>query len=213
VCARYFEPDCICTVSEDNAELHLDQLGPDKKPWTNYTASLATVVSARGDQDQIITMAGLVRNALRFRPDRIIVGEARGAEMAEVAKALTSGHDGSFTSIHADSSIEALDKGAQLMGEDPRYHNVEYAKETMHRAFDLVVHLARFKGRRVIESIAVVSRGNSQLVYSMTEAGAWITHIHHVDNIPKLKLKEALRTYFRDGILPVTGGGLADGVR
>ena len=209
VCTRYFPKDCGVLTIEDGAELFLDQPGPDGKPWVPFVIPLTTVVSARTDIEQAVSLGGLVRNGLRSRPDRVIVGEARGAEAADMVKALTSGHDGSFTSIHADGGMDAINKGANLMTEDPRYtNNFQHALDDIQSAFDLVVHLAKFYEKRVVQEVVIVSKGNTMPIYEMLPSGGWKTNIDRLDNIPNPKLRRKLAPYFPDGLLPKT---VADG--
>src|SRR5439155_6070449 len=93
-------------VIEDSAELHLEADRGDgpldprtgerrPRPWVPLCVNLCTVPSVLR-QDSGITMRELVRAALRFRPDRILLGESRGAEMADVCTAMSTGHDGSM---------------------------------------------------------------------------------------------------------------------
>jgi pilus assembly protein CpaF len=102
-------------VIEDSAELHLEADRGDgpldpltgqrrPRPWVPLCVNLCTVPSVLR-QDSGITMRELVRAALRFRPDRILLGESRGAEMADVCTAMSTGHDGSMVTIHAEASI------------------------------------------------------------------------------------------------------------
>ena len=100
-----------------------------------------------------MTVRDLVRNALRMRPDRIIVGEVRGAEAFDMLQALNTGHDGSLTTCHANSAADALrrlETLALLAGLDLPLPAV---REQLGAAVDLVVHLARRPdgGRRIVE--------------------------------------------------------------
>ena len=87
----------------------------------------------------------LVRNALRMRPDRVIVGEARGAEALDMLQAMNTGHDGSLTTIHSNSPRDALSRieTMTLMGgiELP----VRAIREQMASALDVIVHLSRLR--------------------------------------------------------------------
>src|SRR5436190_10286199 len=85
---------------EDSAELQLQQ--PHVVPLETRTPDL----DGKGE----ITQRDLVRNALRMRPDRIIVGEARGAEALDMLQAMNTGHDGSLTTVHANSPRECLQR-------------------------------------------------------------------------------------------------------
>ena len=99
----------------------------------------------------------LVRNALRMRPDRIVVGEVRGGEALDLLSALTTGHEGSLSTLHASSPRDALRRltTLALMGDvDLPYRAVS---DQVASAVDLVVHQARLPdgARRVVEIAAV----------------------------------------------------------
>jgi pilus assembly protein CpaF len=104
-----------------------------------------------------IKIRELVRNSLRMRPDRVIVGEARGAEALDMLQAMNTGHDGSLTTIHANSARDALARieTMTLMGgiELP----VRAIREQMASALDLIVHISRLRdGTRRITNVAEV---------------------------------------------------------
>jgi pilus assembly protein CpaF len=105
-----------------------------------------------------VTIRRLVRNALRMRPDRIVVGEVRGAEALDMLVALSSGHDGSLTTVHAGSAAEALRRveTLALMADVGLPHAA--IREQVADAFDLVVCQARRPDgtRRVVEVVEVV---------------------------------------------------------
>src|SRR6059036_853049 len=141
-CLTSFIPhhERVVTV-EDSAELQLQQ--PHVVPLETRPPDL----DGKGE----ITQRDLVRNALRMRPDRVIVGEARGAEALDMLQAMNTGHDGSLTTIHANSPRDALARieTMTLMGgiELP----MRAVREHMASALDLIVHLSRLRdgSRRV----------------------------------------------------------------
>jgi pilus assembly protein CpaF len=99
----------------------------------------------------------LVRNALRMRPDRIIIGECRGAEAVDMMQAMNTGHDGSMTTLHANSARDAMFRLESLLamggGETP----VRVLRDYVASAIDMVVHLSRLPdGRRVVAEVAEV---------------------------------------------------------
>jgi pilus assembly protein CpaF len=107
-----------------------------------------------------ITVRELVRNALRMRPDRIVVGEVRGAEVADMVQAMETGHDGSFSTCHADGPLGALRRlEALLLTAEPV--PPMSARERLVSCIDLVVHVERLAsgGRRVREIAEVVPPG------------------------------------------------------
>lgn len=206
VSTSYFERDAAVLVIEDGPELYLDKLSPQKRPWAEFAFQYTTVVSARQDRKQTVSLSDLVRFALRNTPDRLIIGESRGAEMAEVGKALTTGLTGSLTTIHADSAIDAIAKGARYMTEDSRYtNNYPSALDTMYDAFDLVIFIDRYHGKRIVKEIVSVAKGNLQPLYTMLPSGGWHTNYHKINDIVNAKAKEALLVQFPEGFLPDTG--------
>lgn len=104
-----------------------------------------------------VTIRQLVRNALRMRPDRIVVGEVRGPEALDMLQALNTGHDGSLTTVHANSPEDALRRveTLALMAGVGLPHAA--MREQVASALDLVVHQARAAdGSRAIESVTEV---------------------------------------------------------
>jgi pilus assembly protein CpaF len=132
----------IATV-EDAAELQLQQ------PHVARMETRPANLEGKGE----ITTRDLVRNALRMRPDRIIVGECRGAEAFDMLQAMTTGHDGGMTTIHANNSRDAMSRLEMLIG----MAGYELAMWFIHRqivaAIDIVVQCARLQGgvRRVTQ--------------------------------------------------------------
>jgi pilus assembly protein CpaF len=138
----------IVTI-EDAAELRLRQ------PHVVRLEARPPNVEGSGE----VTIRQLVRNALRMRPDRIVVGEVRGAEALDMLMALNTGHDGSLSTVHANSPEEALRRieVLALMAGVGLPHAAVRAQ--VADAFDLVVHQARMPdGERRIVSVAEVVR-------------------------------------------------------
>ena len=101
-----------------------------------------------------VTIRRLVRNALRMRPDRIVVGEVRGAEALDLLQALNTGHDGSLSTVHANSPEDALRRleTLALMADVALPHAA--VREQVASAVDLVVHQARgADGSRAVMSV------------------------------------------------------------
>jgi pilus assembly protein CpaF len=106
-----------------------------------------------------VTIRQLVRNALRMRPDRIVVGEVRGPEALDMLQALNTGHDGSLTTVHANSPSDALRRieTLALMAGVGLPHAA--VRDQVASALDLVVHQARRPdGSRAVESVSEVTR-------------------------------------------------------
>lgn len=103
-----------------------------------------------------VTLTTLVRQALRMRPDRIVVGEVRGAEVRELLAALNTGHEGGCGTVHANAPVDVVARfealGA-LAGLAP-----EAVRAQLAAAIDLVVHVTRDRGHRRISSIAALFR-------------------------------------------------------
>ncbi len=176
-------------VVEDGAELHLDQDRGDGTPWHSLTSAISTIPSIRSDADaQHLSMFELVRHALRFQPDRIILGESRGEEMAAVCKALMTGHDGSMTTIHAEDAELAVDQAMQYVMENRRFSgNEKMAKRVVEQAIHVVIHLANQEGKRRLTGILAVERGgNHKWVYRQTDSGGWERMTELVGNLQRL---------------------------
>ena len=107
-----------------------------------------------------MTIRALVRNALRMRPDRIVVGEVRGGEALDLLQALNTGHEGSLSTVHANSPADALARleTLALMAGVGLPHAV--VRDQVARGVEVVVHQARRpNGTRVVEAIAEVVPG------------------------------------------------------
>ncbi|HUB98577.1 MAG TPA: CpaF family protein [Solirubrobacterales bacterium] len=133
---------------EDAAELRLQQ------PHVVRLESRPAGVEGRGE----VTIRDLLRNALRMRPDRIVIGEVRGPEALDLLTALNTGHDGALSTVHANSPADALSRleTLALMAGVGLPHAA--VAEQVRRGVDLVVHLERHAdGSRVVTEIAAVS--------------------------------------------------------
>ncbi len=132
---------------EDAAELRL------AKPHVVALEARPANVEGRGQ----VTVRDLVRNALRMRPDRIIVGEVRGGEALDMLQAMNTGHEGSLSTAHANSCrhlLWRLETMAMMSDVDlPAAH----IRNQVASAIDVIVHLARLRdGRRIVWEIAAV---------------------------------------------------------
>jgi Flp pilus assembly CpaF family ATPase len=176
-------------VVEDGAELHLDQDRGDGHEWHSLTTAVSTIPAIRQDSDaRHLSMFDLVRHALRFQPDRLILGESRGEEMAAVCKALMTGHDGSMTTIHAEDAELAIDQAVQYVMENPSFSsNERLARRVVEQAVHVVVHIANQDGRRRITGIVAVERGgNHKWVYRQTESGGLVRSTELIGNLGRL---------------------------
>ena len=104
-----------------------------------------------------VTVRDLVRNALRMRPDRIIVGEVRGGEALDMLQAMNTGHDGSLSTAHANSARHALWRLETMALMSDVELPVAHIRAQVAAAVDVVVHMARLRdGRRVVFQVATV---------------------------------------------------------
>jgi pilus assembly protein CpaF len=105
-----------------------------------------------------VTQRSLVRNSLRMRPDRIIVGEVRGAEALDMLQAMNTGHEGSLTTIHANDTRDALARLEMMVAMTGYELPVPVVREYICSGIRLVVHLSRLKGgaRRVMRISEIV---------------------------------------------------------
>ncbi len=142
--AAFIGPSERIVTVEDAAELRLPQANVAR------LESRPPNVEGRGE----VTLRALVRNALRMRPDRIVVGEVRGGEALDMLQAMNTGHDGSLTTVHASSTADALrriETMALMAGLDLPHSAV---REQVRAAVDVVVHLTRTaEGTRTIRWI------------------------------------------------------------
>ncbi len=149
---------------EDAAELRLRQ------PHVVRLESRPANVEGRG----VVTIRDLLRNALRMRPDRIVIGEVRGGEALDLLMALNTGHEGALSTVHANSPEDALrriETLALIAGVGLPH---EAIREQLGRGVDLVIHLARLGdgSRRVIEVSEVVRVAGSVGVRSLYRRGS-----------------------------------------
>ena len=129
---------------EDAAELRLHQ---------SHVIPLETRVM-NYDANGEVTMRDLVRNSLRMRPDRIIVGEVRGAEAFDMLQAMNTGHEGSLTTLHANGAIDALNRLETMVLMGNMEIPVIAIRDYIKNAIDIVVTVERLSdGRRKITSI------------------------------------------------------------
>jgi pilus assembly protein CpaF len=136
----------IITI-EDAAELRL------AKPHVVGLEARPPNVEGRGE----VTIRDLVRNALRMRPDRIVVGEVRGGEALDMLQAMNTGHDGSLSTAHANSARHLLWRLETMALMSDVDLPVAHLRDQVASAIDLVVHMARLRdGRRVVLQVASV---------------------------------------------------------
>jgi pilus assembly protein CpaF len=128
-------------VIEDTSEMHL------------HKPNLLAVECQTDTFKTNITFDDLLKSALRWRPDRIILGEVRGIEARTLLDSLNTGHSGSLATIHANSAEKALHRFANLVMRNHAQTNFTDTEAEIAEAVDFVVHVVREPGRRVIREV------------------------------------------------------------
>lgn len=119
----------------------------------------------------VVAASDLLRNALRMRPDRIIVGECRGAEAFDMMQAMNTGHEGSMTTLHANSARDALHRLESMLAMGGMNMPMRVLRDYVASAINLVVHVTRLPdGRRVVSEVCEVD--------SATDDGVNIRMLH-----------------------------------
>ena len=109
-----------------------------------------------------ITIRDLVRNSLRMRPDRIIVGEVRGVEAIDVMQAMNTGHNGSMTTVHANSPVDLISRLETMLIMSGLNLNPSSARRIIASSINIIIHLERLRsGRRIISRISEVVNENA----------------------------------------------------
>jgi pilus assembly protein CpaF len=151
-----FIPDGERVITiEDAAELQLQQ---------KHVVRLETRppnIEGRGE----ILARDLVKNALRMRPDRIVIGECRGAEVLDMLQAMNTGHEGSMTTVHANTARDALSRIEAMVGMGGVQMSETLVRQTISRALNVVVQLTRgTDGKRRISSVSEITGMESQVI-------------------------------------------------
>ena len=156
ILSNFISDDERIVTIEEVRELNLKQ---------NHVVSLETK-SPNFDGKGEITVKDLVYNSLNMRPDRIIIGELLGGEAFYYLQALNTGHDGSLTTLHANSPKEALSRLETMALLSGVNISMEALREYISNALDLVVNISRMKdGKRKVTSISeVVGFANGEIV-------------------------------------------------
>ncbi|AMK18453.1 MULTISPECIES: CpaF family protein [Sphingobium] len=148
------EAERIVTI-EDSAELQLQQ---------RHVARLETRppnIEGRGE----VTQRDLVKNALRMRPDRIIVGEVRAGEAFDMLQAMNTGHDGSMTTVHANTPRDALSRVEQMIGMSGIDISPRSARAQIASALNVIVQVGRLSdGRRRLLSISEITGMEGEVI-------------------------------------------------
>ncbi|WP_100277753.1 CpaF family protein [Mariprofundus aestuarium] len=148
------EKERIVTI-EDSAELQLQQ------PHVVRLEVRPPNIEGKGE----ITQRDLVRNCLRMRPDRIVVGEVRGAESLDMLQAMNTGHDGSLTTIHANTPRDALTRLEHMVGMSGVPIPTNVVRQQIAAAINLLISAERMlDGRRVVTSIQEITGMEGEIV-------------------------------------------------
>ncbi|MGB0748872.1 MAG: CpaF family protein [Magnetospiraceae bacterium] len=155
ICRHVAAGERIITI-EDTAELQL------QKPNLVELESRPPNIEGEGE----VTIHDLVVNALRMRPDRIIIGEVRGSEAAEMLQAMNTGHDGSIGTVHANNARDALARFENMICMSDKYKPGVITRQQVVSALDVVVHLSRMQdgSRRITDIVEVTDLDGEMIV-------------------------------------------------
>jgi len=170
VLSRWIPPGERVVTIEDAAELQLQR---------EHVVRLETRppnIEGKGE----VTQRDLLRNTLRMRPDRIIIGEVRGAETLDMLQAMNTGHEGSMTTVHANNPRDALRRIENMVSMAGLNYPVHAIRQQTASALNLVVHLSRLMGgRRKVTSVSEITGMETDMVvmqevfrYHQTGVGA-----------------------------------------
>ncbi|MDP3978193.1 MAG: CpaF family protein [Pseudomonas sp.] len=153
----------IVTI-EDSAELQLQQ------PHVVRLETRPPNIEGRGEVNQ----RELVRNSLRMRPDRIVIGEVRGAEALDMLTAMNTGHDGSLTTIHANTARDALGRIENMVSMTGATFPIKAMRQQIASAIDVVIQLERQEdGKRRLISVQEINGMEGEII-TMTEIFAFV---------------------------------------
>ena len=200
---RYIESDERVITCEDAAELQLQQ---------PHVVRLETRPPNLEGQGQV-TMRDLVRNCLRMRPERIIVGEVRGPEAFDLLQAMNTGHDGSMGTVHSNSPRECLSRIESLITMGGFALPSRTIKEMIASSVDVIVQAARLRdGSRRITHITEVIGMEGDVITTQDivtydilgeDASGRLSGIHRSSGIGRPKFWERARYYNEEGRLAV----------
>jgi pilus assembly protein CpaF len=153
VLSSFIQPEQRIVTIEDAAELQLHQ---------DHVVSLETK-PANLEGEGEITIRDLVKNALRMRPDRIVVGECRGGEALDMLQAMNTGHEGSMTTVHCNSPREAISRLETLVMMSGMDLPTEAIREQIANSVDVIVQQTRYSdGSRKISYVTQVTGMNDK---------------------------------------------------
>lgn len=151
IISNFIQPDERIVTIEETLELNLNL------PHIVKLESRPPNLEGKGE----ITIRDLVRNSLRMRPDRIIVGEIRGAEAVDVLQAMNTGHSGSMTTVHSNSPKDMVTRLETMILMSGLNSNPSTARRMIASSIDMIIHLGKLKnGRRILLEVSELINKN-----------------------------------------------------
>ena len=160
--AEYIDDDERIITIEDSRELQIE----NKK----NLISLETRNSNNSNRG-LIDISDLIKNSLRMRPDRIIVGEVRSKETIDMLTALNTGHDGGLTTAHANSTIDMISRLETMVLKSDQNIPLEAVKRMIGSSLEILIHLAKLENgnRKVVEISEIHTQQNEICINSLYE--------------------------------------------
>ena len=157
--SNYIPKDERIITIEDSAELQIEGI-------ENLVSLESRNANSSGEGE--ITIRDLIKSSLRMRPDRIVVGEVRGAEALDMLQAMNTGHDGSLSTGHANSSYDMMSRLETMVIQGSEGLPLAAIRQQIASALDIVIHLSRLrdhsrKTMEISEVIGIDERGNIKL--------------------------------------------------
>jgi len=185
VLSAYLPDDERIVTIEDAAELKL------KQDHVVRLEARPANIEGKG----AVTIRDLVRNALRMRPDRIVVGECRSGEALDMLQAMNTGHDGSMTTVHANSPRDVISRLETMVLMSGMDLPVRAIREQIASAIDIIIHESRFSdgSRKIVKITEIVGLEGDQITmqdvfeYDQTgvaPTGKVIGHFHPTGTVP-----------------------------
>ena len=155
ILSGYIPTDERIVTIEDSAELQLQQ------PHVVRLETRPANIEGKGE----INQRDLVRNSLRMRPDRIVVGEVRGTEALDMLQAMNTGHDGSLTTIHANTPRDALGRVENMVSMTGINFPIKALRAQIASAIDIVIQVTRHEdGRRRVVSVQEINGMEGEII-------------------------------------------------
>ena len=188
--SNYIPHDERVITIEDSAELQIKRID-------NLVSLEARNANASGAGQ--ITIRDLIKSSLRMRPERIIVGECRGGEALDMLQAMNTGHDGSLSTGHANSTEDMLSRLETMVLQGSAGLPLEAIRQQIASAVDIIIHLSRLrdKSRKTMEITEVVGYENGRIVLNPLyrfEEDEYST-LEHVSGTLKRTNNEMVNTY------------------